>query len=565
MTRPWEKFYSEAAKDFDLADMPSHTLVDLINKAGAKFTNRPALTTILPNGATGTVSYSELLQHANHFAAYLRDVVKLSAGDTVAVMTPNCIDFAIACMGVAKAGCVATNVNPLYTVPELEHQLTDSKAKVLVIIDLFGDKVDAVIAQTGVKQVVTLSLLDFFPPAKKALIGFVMKRVKKVIPSIKTPHITMVAALAKGKKAAQGIDIASYSSHVQPTDTAIYQYTSGTTGRSKGAELSHQGILANSFQARLMTQSVMGGNGETTLIALPLYHITAFALIFLAGISDGGHGILAPSPRPPSNLKAAFEKYTITWFTGINTLFAAMTVEPWFDKKLFENLRFCGSGGAAQQTGVAVRWNELTGISINQGYGMTECCGVITLNPVADNRLGTVGIPVPGMDLRIVDDNGVDVPLGTPGEVIFKGPTIMKGYLGRPDATAESIKDGWLYSGDIGMIDEDGFVEIVDRKKDMILVSGFNVSPNEIEDAISMLPGVVQVGVIGVADEKSGEVPVAFVVTKDPALSADVVIEHCRKSLTKYKIPKKVVFVDDVPVTLSGKVLRRQLRDAYLA
>ncbi|HBN29822.1 MAG TPA: long-chain-fatty-acid--CoA ligase, partial [Rhodobacteraceae bacterium] len=415
------------------------------------------------------------------------------------------------------------------------------------------------------KQVVTLSLLDFFPPAKKALIGFVMKRVKKVIPSIKTPHITMVAALAKGKKAAQGIDIASYSSHVQPTDTAIYQYTSGTTGRSKGAELSHQGILANSFQARLMTQSVMGGNGETTLIALPLYHITAFALIFLAGISDGGHGILAPSPRPPSNLKAAFEKYTITWFTGINTLFAAMTVEPWFDKKLFENLRFCGSGGAAQQTGVAVRWNELTGISINQGYGMTECCGVITLNPVADNRLGTVGIPVPGMDLRIVDDNGVDVPLGTPGEVIFKGPTIMKGYLGRPDATAESIKDGWLYSGDIGVIDEDGFVEIVDRKKDMILVSGFNVSPNEIEDAISMLPGVVQVGVIGVADEKSGEVPVAFVVTKDPALSADVVIEHCRKSLTKYKIPKKVVFVDDVPVTLSGKVLRRQLRDEYLA
>lgn len=564
MTRPWEKYYSEAGKSFDLADMPSHTLGDLIDKAGANFAQRPALTTILPNGATGTVSYAELLENANHFAAYLREVVKLSAGDTVAVMTPNCIDFAIACLGVAKAGCIGTNVNPLYTVSELEHQLTDSKAKVLVIIDLFGDKVDAVIAQTGVKQVVTLSLLDFFPPAKKALIGFIMKRVKKVIPPMKTAHITMSAALALGKKAAHGVDIASYSAKVKPSDTAIYQYTSGTTGRSKGAELSHQGILANSYQARLMTQSALSGNGETTLIALPLYHITAFALIFLAGITDGGHGILAPSPRPPSNLKTAFEKYTITWFTGINTLFAAMTVEPWFDKKLFENIRFCGSGGAAQQTGVAVRWRDLTGISIYQGYGMTECCGAVTLNPITDNRLGTVGIPVPGMDLKIVDENDVEVPLGSPGEVVFKGPTIMKSYLGRPDATAESLKDGWLFSGDIGVMDADGFVQIVDRKKDMILVSGFNVSPNEIEDTISTLPGIVQVGVIGVADEKTGEVPVAFVVSKDKALTADAVIAHCRKTLTKYKIPKKIEFVDDVPVTLSGKVLRRQLRDEYL-
>jgi len=546
MTRPWEKYYSEAGKNFDLADMPSHTLGDLIDKAGANFAQRPALTTILPNGATGTVSYAELLEHANHFAVYLREAVKLSAGDTVAVMTPNCIDFAIACLGIAKAGCIGTNVNPLYTVSELEHQLTDSKAKVLVIIDLFGDKVDAVIAQTSVKQVVTLSLLDFFPPAKKALIGFIMKRVKKVVPSMKTPHITMSAALAKGKKAAQGVDIASYSAKVKPTDTAIYQYTSGTTGRSKGAELSHQGILANSYQARLMTQSALSGKGETTLIALPLYHITAFALIFLAGITDGGHGILAPSPRPPSNLKTAFEKYTITWFTGINTLFAAMTVEPWFDKKLFENIRFCGSGGAAQQTGVAVRWRDLTGISIHQGYGMTECSGVVTLNPITDNRLGTVGIPVPGMDLKIVDENDDEVALGTSGEVVFKGPTIMKSYLGRPEATAESLKDGWLFSGDIGVMDADGFVQIVDRKKDMILVSGFNVSPNEIEDTISTLPGVVQVGVIGVADEKTGEIPVAFVVSKDKALTADAVIAHCRKSLTKYKIPKKIEFVDDV-------------------
>ncbi|MCA0873956.1 AMP-binding protein [Seohaeicola saemankumensis] len=564
MPNAWDKYYSDAARNFEPSQIQSLTLPQMIDEAARSFADRPALTTILPTGADTTVTYGELDTLSNDFAVYLREVLGLAAGDTVALMTPNCIGFGVASLGIAKAGCISTNVNPLYTAHELEHQLTDSNAVALVIIDLFGDKVDQVIAKTGVKHVVTLSLVDFFPTVKKALLGFVLKRVRKVIPAMATPHTRMADALAMGRKARSGGDVSAYTAHVKPSDTALYQYTSGTTGRSKGAELSHEGVLINAHQAYLMTEAEMSEAGETTLIALPLYHITAYALIFVAGMRTGGHGVLVPSPRPPSNLKSAFEKYNITWFTGINTLFAAMMVEPWFDKKMFENFRFCGSGGAAQQAGVATKWQDMTGIRINQGYGMTEISGVLTLNPPADNRFGKVGIPVPGAEIRIVDDAGNDVPLGQPGEVIARSPALMKGYLNRADATAETIRDGWLYSGDIGVMDEDGFLEIVDRKKDMILVSGFNVSPNEIEDVISTVPGVVQVGVIGIPDEKSAEVPAAFVVRADDSVTEDAILAACREELTNYKIPKQVTFVDEVPVTLSGKVLRRQLREDYL-
>lgn len=565
MTRSWEKYYSQEAINFDLANLEAQTLVELINRAAEKYSDRPALTTVLPNGAEGTITYSRLLEHANCFASYLRQVVKLQAGDTVAVMTPNCIGFGIACLGIAKAGCISTNVNPLYTSPELEHQLVDSNAKVLVIIDLFGDKVDEVIANTNVQQVVTLSLVDFFPSLKKLLVGFVLKRIKKVIPTMATPHIPMSEALARGSSNLQGADISAWSSHVKPTDTALYQYTSGTTAHSKGAELHHQGVLANAYQAHLMIKQVMEPQGETVVIALPLYHITAFALIFVAGISTGDHLLLAPSPRPPSNLKKAFENHKITRFTGINTLFAALLAEPWFDRKLFENIRFCGSGGAAQQTGVAQKWEAMTGVEIVQGYGMTECCGVLSLNPLDDNRLGTVGIPVPGMDVKIVADDGTEQSVGEPGEVIFKGPTIMKGYLNRPEATAEAVVNGWLHSGDIGIMDADGFIQIVDRKKEMILVSGFNVSPNEIEDVISKVEGVVQVGVIGVPDDKTGEAPIAFVLRKDDSLTTDTILKICRKNLTNYKVPRQIKFVEDIPTTMSGKVLRRKLRENHIA
>ncbi|MCL6283708.1 AMP-binding protein [Ruegeria sp. 2012CJ41-6] len=564
MQKPWEKYHSPEALTFDKTNIGNQTLAQMCREASRTYGDRPALTTMLPTGAQTTITYAELDALSDQFAGYLREDIGLAAGETVALMSPNCIGFCVASMGIAKAGCINTNVNPLYTAQELEHQLTDGNAKALVIVDLFGDKVDQVVGHTNVKHVVTLSLVDFFPMLKKAFLGFVLKRVRKVVPDISTPHVRMSDALARGRKSIAGKDVAAYAKQVKPSDTALLQYTSGTTGRSKGAELSHSGVLLNAHQGYLMVEDEVKDGAETALIALPLYHITAYVLIFILGMKLGSHAVLAPSPRPPSNLKAAFEKYTITWFTGVNTLFAALLAEPWFDRRMFENLRFCGSGGAAQQTGVALKWQERTGIGINQGYGMTEISGVLTLNPPSDNRFGKVGIPVPGAEIRIVDDDGYEVPLGAPGEVIARSPTLMKGYVNRPDATEEALRDGWLYTGDIGVMDADGFLEIVDRKKDMILVSGFNVSPGEIEDVISTVPGVIQVGVIGIPDDKTGETPVAFVVCVDEGPTEDAILGACREVLTNYKIPRQVRFVDAVPVTLTGKVLRRQLREDYL-
>ena len=562
VTKPWEKYYSDEAKAFDPGQIEHKTLAAFIAHNTGRFADRKAVTTILPTGAEASLTYAELDAQTDAFAAYLREELGLQAGDTVAVMSPNCIAFCVVSLGIAKAGCIGTNVNPLYTASEFEHQLTDSKAKAVVVIDLFGNKVDEVIAKTSVQHVVTVSVLDFFPPLKKAILGFVLKRIRKVIPTMSTPHTRLVDALANGSRHLTGRDISAYSTAVGADHTALYQYTSGTTGRSKGAELSHIAIIANMEQARLMTSGALDEDGETVLVALPLYHITAFVLIFLSGMRLGGHLVLAPSPRPPSNLKKAFENHQITWFTGINTLFAALMVAPWFDKKLFEKIKFCGSGGAAQQTGVAQKWTDHTGVDIMQGYGMTEVSGLLTFNPHSNNQLGKVGIPIPGADVRIVDDAGRDVAQGEPGEVIARTPSQMKGYLDNAKATDEVLKDGWYYSGDIGVMDADGFIEIVDRKKDMILVSGFNVAPNEIEDVISTLPEVVQVGVIGIADEKTGEAPVAFVVRADESLSEEAIVAACRDKLTNYKLPKQVRFVDDVPVTLSGKVLRRELRES---
>ncbi|UWR21757.1 AMP-binding protein [Sulfitobacter sp. S190] len=557
--------FGEQAAGFGLDTLEVRTLSEALDRAAGTFGTKPALTTILPNGAQTTITYAELKAHAEAFAVYLREKLGLAAGETVAIMSPNCIGFCVASLGIAKAGCVGTNVNPLYTPAELEHQLTHSKAKAIVIIDVFGDKLDEVIAQTQVRHVVTLSVADFFPTLKKTLLKFVLKRVRKVIPAMTTAATPMAEALAAGRAQMASSDIAAYTRDTTGDTPALLQYTSGTTGRSKGAVLSHQAILANAEQGRLMTVGTLRDGEEVALVALPLYHITAFSLIFVSGMSVGAHGILVPSPRPPSNLKAAFEAYRITWFTGINTLFAALMAEPWFDRALFADIRFCGSGGAAQQTGVAQKWQEMTGVEILQGYGMTEVSGILTFNPPGANRLGKVGVPAPGSDIRIVDDAGKDVAAGEPGEVIGRSPGMMDSYLDNPEATAEVMQDGWYHSGDIGVMDADGYLEIVDRKKDMILVSGFNVSPNEIEDAISTVAGVVQVGVIGIEDAKTAEAPAAFVVRADESVTEEQILEACRARLTNYKVPKVIRFVDEVPVTLSGKVLRRQLRDEYVA
>ena len=566
--KPWTAFYPQAATNFDRASVEASHLAEVTGIAARNFGTRPAVSTQLPTGDCATLTYNEIERKTDDFAVYLREVANIRAADVIAVMAPNCIDFVLAVFGIFKAGCICTNINPLYTAPEMEHQLKDSEATVLIIIDLFGDKVDAIIANTSVRQVIKISLPDFFPPLKKLIMGFVLKRIKKVVPDMRTDHVTMADALKEGavKRSAGGIDINAYRAGQTIDNTALYQYTGGTTGRSKGAELTHRNILLNSSVAISMSSDkVKPLDGDTAIVALPLYHITAFVLIMLISLMQGAHCLMIPSPRPPRNLKAAFENHPITHFIGINTLFAAVLEEPWCTRDILSNMRYCASGGAAQHRAVAERWESLTGVPIHQGYGLTECAGVLAMNPAGENRLGFAGIPVPDTVVKIVNPEGVEQPRGEPGELIARGPIIMKGYLKRPGATEETIKNGWLHTGDIGVMDEDGFIQIVDRKKDMILVSGFNVYPNEVEDVIARLDGITEVGVIGVPDERTGEAVSAFVVSAGPVLTAEQVIAHCEGYLTNYKRPKSVVFIEEIPKSPVGKVLRRQLRDMNTA
>jgi long-chain acyl-CoA synthetase len=564
----WTAFYPEAAKNYDESSIAISHMAEVVGAAAQEYGTRPAVSTQLPTGACTTLNFNDIDRLTSNFATYLRELAGVEAGDVVALMSPNCIDFLLAVFGIFKAGCICTNINPLYTAPEMEHQLKDSKAKVLIIVDLFGDKMDAIIANTSVRQVIKISLLDFFPPLKKAVMGFVLKKVKRIVPIMRTSHVTMAAALKQGaaKRTAGSIDVSAYRAGQTIDDTALYQYTGGTTGRSKGAELTHRNILFNAAIARSMViDEVEAMDGDCALVVLPLYHITAFTLIMLPSLEYGAHCIMIPSPRPPSNLKSAFENHAVTHFSGINTLFAALLEESWCTRDVVKHLRFCGSGGAAQLVTVAERWEALTGIPIHQGYGLTECAGALTLNPVGGNRLGFAGVPVPDTIVKIVNSQSIELPRGEAGEVIAKGPTIMKGYLNLPGATEESIKDGWLLTGDIGVMDDDGYIQIVDRKKDMILMSGFNVYPNEIEDVIARLDSVIEVGVIGVPDEKTGESVKAYVVSSDPDMTAEHVIAHCEESLTNYKRPKHVEFVDELPKTPVGKVLRRILREMNTA
>jgi long-chain acyl-CoA synthetase len=562
----WAAFYPEAARNFDESSLEVSHLAEVVGVASRKFGTRPAVSTQLPTGACTTLNYNDIDRLTSDFAVYLREVAGVQVGDVVALMSPNCIDFLLAVFGSFKAGCICTNINPLYTAPEMEHQLRDSGAKVLIIVDLFGDKADATVANTSVRLVIKISLLDFFPPLKKVIMGFVLRKIKKVIPAMSISHISMADALKQGaaRRSSSSINVDQYRTGQSINEPALYQYTGGTTGRSKGAELTHRNILVNAALAiSMIVDEVEPRDGDCVLVALPVYHITAFVLIMLPCLQNGSHGIMIPSPRPPGNLKPAFENHTITHFSGINALFAALLTEPWFTRKVSRHLRFCGSGGAAQRDDVAERWEQLTGLQIHQGYGLTEAAGVLTVNPIGANRQGSTGVPIPATVVKVVDSQGIELAAGEAGEVLARGPSIMQGYLNQPEATEETIEDGWLHTGDIGVMDEDGYLSIVDRKKDMILVSGFNVYPNEIEEVIARLDGVSEVGVIGVPDEKTGESVKAFIVSTDPNLTAEQVITHCEGSLTNYKRPKHVEFTEEIPMTPVGKVLRRNLRQMH--
>jgi long-chain acyl-CoA synthetase len=533
-----------------------------IRDASANYAKQPAFTLALPNGSQGSLTFEEVDRLSDQFAVYLREVAAFKAGDRVAIQMPNCLAYPIAVFGTLKAGLVMANTNPLYTTAEMVHQFTDSGAVGLIVIDLFATKVAEVLPKTSIRTVVVVGISDLLPPIKRLLISAVQKYVKKMVPPITFPHTTMRQALAQGAdRISAGADPKLYAEALNHGSIAALQYTGGTTGVAKGATLTHGNLVANTLQGLEMWRPFLRFGEEVMLTALPLYHIFAFTANLMIFYLAGGRNLLVPSPRPLANLKTVMLSEPITWFTGVNTLFAGLMHEPWFKEKTGWSLRGSVAGGMALVPVIGERWEAMTKTPIYQGYGLTETSPVATLNPFQRPKREAIGVPVPGTDVRFVDSEGQEVAAGEVGELWVKGPQVMQGYWQRPDETAKVLRDGWLATGDIAKMDEDGYIQIVDRKKDMILVSGFNVYPNEVEAVIAAHPGVADTAVVGVPDDETGEIVVAFVTKKDPALTEDAVRQHCKQSLTGYKVPRIVVFKDDLPKSNVGKVLRKDLRD----
>lgn len=561
--RPWQRFYDDP--DFDPERLLAPSMAALLAEAAQLHGARPCFSMVLPNGLAHGLSFAEVDRLSDDCAFFLRDEAGLAPGDAVAILAPNCLAWPVAAWGVLKAGLVLTGINPLYTPEEVNHQLCDSGAKALFAIDLFGDRLAASIRGSGVRHVVKLSLAEFFPPHRRLVIGAAL-RLRKLLPGMDVPAIPFARALALGRRHRAGRPVSVLAGERDPEAPAIYQYTGGTTGRSKGAELSERNLLANITQAHHLNGRRLAareGSQETSLLVLPLYHVYALAIGAMHSMRLGSHVVLVPNPRPLSNLRAAFERFEISVLPGINTLFAGLLEQDWFRARPPASLRWCFSGAAPLGAATREAWRELTGCRIFEGYGLTEGTCIVTSSPLDDTaRPGTVGVPLPGTAIRIVDEAGREQPPGSPGEILVRGPQVMRGYLGRPEATAETIRDGWLATGDIGSLDEDGFLTVLDRKKDMLLVSGFNVYPAEIEEVLRQHPAIAEAAVVGVPDARSGELPWAFLVRRE-GMAADErdVREHAERRLTRYKLPRRWLFLDALPKSPVGKVLRRELRD----
>ncbi len=558
LERPWLKSYPQGVPaEIDVNEFRS--VADVFSTTVSRFRDRPAYTSF-----GKTITYGEADERVTQFAAYLLGELKLKKGDRVALMMPNCLQYPIATFGVLRAGLTVVNVNPLYTPRELKHQLVDAGVSVLVVIDNFGDTVQKVLADTPVKQVITTGLGDMLGFPKAPLVNFVVKYVKKLVPDYRIAGaIRFRAALALGRKhALPDLDIDS-------DDIAFLQYTGGTTGVAKGAMLTHRNLVANMQQAHqwIAGSSKLDEGNEVVITALPLYHIFALTANGLVFMKVGGCNHLISNPRDMPGFVKELKKTRFTAFTGVNTLFNGLLNTPGFDQIDFSSMKISLGGGMAVQRSVAERWKQATGVTLVEAYGLTETSPAACINPLnLDEYNGSIGLPIPSTDACIKDDAGNALPQGEVGELCIKGPQVMKGYWQRPEETAKTIDaDGWLHTGDIARMDENGFFYIVDRKKDMILVSGFNVYPNEIEDVIAMMPGVAEVAAVGVPDEKSGEVVKVVIVRKDPNLTADDVKAHARANLTGYKHPRIVEFRKELPKTNVGKILRRELRDAPAA
>lgn len=534
---------------------PDHyaSLVDMLEHVVHRFADQPAF---INQGQVMT--YRKLEERSRAFAAYLQNSLGLVKGDRIALMMPNLLQYPIALFGALRAGLIIVNVNPLYTPRELEHQLTDCGAKAIVIVSNFAHTLEKVVNNTAIKYVILTRLGDQLSPAKRTLVNFIVKYIKKLVPKYKLPGATSFRrALYEGRR------LQYIKPRINASDLAMLQYTGGTTGVAKGAMLTHRNILANVEQAKMAYGSLLEEGNEIVITALPLYHIFALTVNFMLFLEMGGCNLLITNPRDIKEMVKEIARYPITAMTGVNTLFNALLNNEDFKELDFSAFRLSVGGGMPVQKSVADEWQKVTGTHLLEGYGLTECSPLVSGNPYQlEAYNGSIGLPVPSTEIRVVDENGVDVAQGLPGELLVSGPQVMQGYWQRPEATSKVLKNGWLSTGDIVEVDEKGFIRIVDRKKDMILVSGFNVYPNEIEEVVSMHPKVLEVAAVGVPSASFGEQVKIYVVKKDISLTKEELIKHCRDNLTGYKIPRIIEFREQLPKSNVGKILRRELRDS---
>ena len=556
MEKVWFQNYPEGSPT-TLDTSKYDSILDILDKAIREHPDRPAYINM-----GQVLTFRKLEERSRAFAAYLQNELKLKRGDRVALMMPNLLQYPIALFGILRAGLVVVNVNPLYTPRELEHQLQDSGATAIVVVSNFASTLEKIVFNTKVKHVILTRMGDQLSFGKRNLVNFVVKYVKKLVPKYKLPNaVTFREVLSIGK----------YRQYVRPQvdreDLAFLQYTGGTTGVAKGAMLTH-GNITNIFQAKWIAEPFIGDHAKQRIavLALPLYHVFALTVNCLLFLELGVTALLITNPRDIDGFVKELKKYRFEAITGVNTLFNALLNNENFKVVDFSRLKLSVGGGMAIQQSVATRWHDLTGCNIIEGYGMTECSPLIAACPInVVKHNGTIGVPVPNTDIKIIKDDGLEAKLGEAGELWVKGEQVMLGYWQRPEATAEVLQDGWMATGDIVIMDESYSLRIVDRKKDMILVSGFNVYPNEIEDVVMLNYKVAEVVAVGVPHEVSGETIKIFVVKKDDSLTRDELRQHCRQHLTGYKVPKDIEFRDELPKSNVGKILRRVLRDEEIA
>ena len=552
MEKLWLNSYEQGVNaEIDITQYSS--ISDVFRQSVEKFAHQPAF-----QNMGKTLTYAEVGKLAENFASYLQNVLKLPRGERVAIMLPNLLQYPIALFGILQAGLVAVNTNPLYTPRELEHQLKDSGATTIIVLENFANTLELVLPRTQIKHVIVASVGEMFGFFKGTLMNFVLRKIKKMVPEYRiSGAIPFQTTLKEG--AAHTFRPVTLTRE----DTALLQYTGGTTGVAKGAVLSHGNICANMLQAKEWIKNQLREGKETVIAALPLYHIFALTVNLMIFTNAGSKIILITNPRDMKGFIGELKKERISVFIGVNTLFNGMVNQPDFATVDFSNLRLTLGGGMATQKAVAEKWKKITGTPIVEAYGLTEASPGVCCNPLnIEAYSGGIGLPVPSTEVELRDADGKEVPVGQPGELWVRGPQVMQGYWNRPEETAKTIDArGFLETGDIAVMDEKGWLKLVDRKKDLIVVSGFNVYPNEIEEVVSHNDKVMEVACIGVPNEKTGEALKVFVVKKDPSLTKEELIEFCRTELTAYKVPKDIEFRDELPKSNVGKILRRELRE----